>query len=514
VTLSQALEEVLKYQRSWTAIKTPDMEARGRLIRNTIPELLSESASASGYKVEGSAGAGSNNRVPWVRIFHPKLSPKPTEGWYAVFLFAADASAVFLSLNQGTTSWANGRGTPKEHVEITGRRDEARGVLLDRGRPIEALLPEIVLGDPGQLGRSYEAGNVYALRYEAGKIPVDTQLGIDLARVLALLQDLYSSDDGGQPLPAPTLDLALTPYTEQDALGEIFIDETVLGDILSLLRRRKNVVLQGPPGVGKTFMAKHIAYALIGRKDDSQITWVQFHQSYSYEDFIQGYRPSAAGHFTLKSGLFYNFCKQAGQNRELPFVFIIDEINRGNLSRIFGETLSLIEADKRDSLKVTLAYSEVSASHPVNSESDAGEKFTIPANVYLIGLMNTADRSLAVVDYALRRRFGFVNLRPCFSSPKFQAALTAKNVTPAIIERITTRVSALNERIRADKRNLGEGFEIGHSFFCPMESVSDEEHWYQTVIDYEIKPLLQEYWFDDPDKAAREVSRLAGEDPG
>lgn len=175
--------------------------------------------------------------------------------------------------------------------------------------------------------------------------------------------------------------------------------------LVSLLKNKKNIILQGAPGVGKTFAAKRLAYSMMGVKDSSRVMMVQFHQSYSYEDFIMGFRPASTG-FELKKGPFYSFCKKAETDIENDYFFIIDEINRGNLSKIFGELFMLIENDKRG-VSLQLLYSD--------------EKFSVPANVYIIGMMNTADRSLAMLDYALRRRFAFFEFSPAFETEGFRA---------------------------------------------------------------------------------------------
>ena len=221
---------------------------------------------------------------------------------------------------------------------------------------------------------------------------------------------------------------------------------------------------------------------------------MQFHQSYAYEDFVQGWRPTETGGFTLRNGVFFEFCKSAEKQPETPFVFIIDEINRGNLSRIFGELLMLIEADKRGrEHAMALTY------------NDSGERFSVPDNVYLLGLMNTADRSLAIVDYALRRRFAFETLRPAFGTRQFREYLLAAEVDRTLVDRIESNLSALNERIRDDK-DLGPGFEIGHSYFVPEGSA--DEQWYQGIIDTQIEPLLHEYWFDRPAEVAKRTEEL------
>lgn len=287
-------------------------------------------------------------------------------------------------------------------------------------------------------------------------------------------------------------------YSRELALTELYIDDMRLDSVLKSLEYKKNIILQGPPGTGKTFMAKRLAYLLMGEKDNSKIEMVQFHQSYSYEDFIQGYRPTDDGSFKLENGVFFRFCKRAKADPDKNYFFIIDEINRGNLSKIFGELMLLIENDKRGpDFAISLTYSK---------SNDL--RFYIPDNVHIIGTMNTADRSLAVVDYALRRRFAFVDVLPAYNA-KFRADLIDKGVDEGIVEIIVSRISDLNKEISID-RNLGKGFQIGHSYFCEPGKMDGDEDWYEFVIKYELAPLLEEYWFDNPDIVNIHLSRLLG----
>lgn len=307
----------------------------------------------------------------------------------------------------------------------------------------------------------------------------------------------------GEDLPVPSNsstapELPGAPSAMDEAMKGIFMDHSRFSGLVDSLARRKNLILQGPPGVGKTFLARRLAAALVGSKAAPSVEMVQFHQSYSYEDFVQGWRPTKSGGFELRDGVFHSFCSRAAKDLESPYVFMIDEINRGNMSRIFGEVLMLIEADKRgEEHAVPLTYSQGSG------------RFSIPANVYVLGMMNTADRSLSLVDYALRRRFAFASLSPAFESMAFSEYLHAAGVDSDVVSHIVERMLHLNEVIRSDTASLGPGFEVGHSYFVPFDD--DEElgmDWYREIIHSQIEPLLEEYWFDAPDKVKEHVERL------
>ena len=288
-------------------------------------------------------------------------------------------------------------------------------------------------------------------------------------------------------------------YELQDALDDLFLSRAAVLESLALLRYKKNLVLQGPPGVGKTFFAKRLAYHLLGEKDEDRMALVQFHQSYSYEDFVQGYRPTGDGHFSLVDGPFMRFCDRALQDADSPYVLVIDEINRGNLSKLFGELLLLLEGDKRgQGWATTLSYA------PPQTPD-----FYVPDNLYVIGTMNTADRSLAMVDYALRRRFAFLEVPPGFDGPGFRGKLEELGADSSMVDRIRENLERLNRTI-ADDPNLGAGFAIGHSYFCQTGGGAVDEQWYERIVRTEIRPLLREYWFDDTGKAGEEVARLLG----
>ncbi len=282
---------------------------------------------------------------------------------------------------------------------------------------------------------------------------------------------------------------SIDAYTKSDFLDEVYMTEKRYENLVAVLRNKKNIILQGAPGVGKTFAARRLAWSMMGEKDDSRIEFVQFHQNYSYEDFMMGYKPVEDG-FELKYGIFYRFCQKAANQPDKEFFFIIDEINRGNMSKIFGELLMLIEKDYRGT-KATLAYN--------------GLSFSVPKNLYIIGMMNTADRSLAMIDYALRRRFSFFEVEPGFDSEGFIHYQNGLN--NETLNELVNKVKDLNREISLDK-SLGKGFCIGHSYFCGRDVCTEE--WLHSIVDYDILPMLSEYWFDDTNKLQRWENILQG----
>lgn len=275
-------------------------------------------------------------------------------------------------------------------------------------------------------------------------------------------------------------------YDKSDFLDEVFVSEGDYDSLKNLLLRKKNLILQGAPGVGKTFAAKRMAYAMMGEKDEDRIMQVQFHQNYSYEDFVMGYKPNENGGFDLKNGIFYEFCKRAEKDGERKYFFIIDEINRGNLSKIFGELLMLIENDYRDK-PIHMAYRD--------------EEFAVPANLYIIGMMNTADRSLAMIDYALRRRFSFFEMKPGFENPIFREKIKKQNDQQ--LESLVKAIIELNKVIENDD-SLGSGFCIGHSYLCNM----GDQYNLANIVEYDIVPMLSEYWFDNNERFNQEAQKL------
>lgn len=279
------------------------------------------------------------------------------------------------------------------------------------------------------------------------------------------------------------------PYGRADILDDAYISEEKYDTIVNRINRKNNIILQGAPGVGKSYLAKKIAYSILGKIDEDKVQMIQFHQSYSYEDFIMGYRPNKSGGFDIVEGVFYKFSRKAINNPNEAYYFIIDEINRGNLSKIFGELMLLIECDKRgEGFAMSTVYSE--------------EKFYIPQNLYIIGLMNTADRSIALIDYALRRRFSFIDIEPAFGE---QFDKYTNQFEDTNLNKILNVIKEINGDIENDE-SLGKGFKIGHSYFCNLQDASDNE--LLEIIECDIIPLLEEYWIEDTSKVENYAQRL------
>ena len=294
----------------------------------------------------------------------------------------------------------------------------------------------------------------------------------------------------------------IVPYSVEDILKDgCFLEAAEIDLLLDRLRTKKNLILQGPPGTGKTWLAKRLAFALMGQKDDSKVRAVQFHPNLSYEDFVRGWRPTGEGKLSLADGVFMEAIKAASKEPSSKFVVVIEEINRGNPAQIFGELLTLLEAGKRTPNEaLELCYPDADGKRrPVH----------IPENLYVVGTMNIADRSLALVDLALRRRFAFVGLEPRLGPVWRDWVVMECAVDPDVVADIERRVAELNDLIAADAR-LGKQFRIGHSYVTPAHRLEDGDtkKWFQQVVETEIGPLLDEYWFDAPDEAQKAIARL------
>jgi len=472
------------------------MEPMWSLLNDVIQSLeaLSPIQSRSHIALSASLGQGNWARVPWIALLNRNLTTTTEKGVYCVFLIATDLSRVYLTLNQGVTAVIEELGRREGTAALIERAANYRDRVAELASHGFVLENTIDLATDGTLPGNYKQGTIAYAELLVDQLPSDGELEVLLESLLTAYDRLAAEDVVEQvlePLEQPAREAPAPAYTIDDAMDGLFMVRAEFERILSAWRLKKNLILQGAPGVGKSFVARRLAYALLEAKDQARVEAIQFHQSYSYEDFIQGYRPNGSGGFARHDGVFYRFCREALNRPDRNFVLIIDEINRGNISKILGELMLLIEHDKRSpEWAVQLAYSE-----------EGERRFYIPENLYIIGMMNTADRSLSVVDYALRRRFAFVTLDPHFDSPRFRAHLEASEVPTSIVDQIVHRMGTLNDAILADQASLGRGYQIGHSFFVPTSPVGDPEKWFRQVIDTEIRPLLDEYWFDDPDRA-------------
>lgn len=357
--------------------------------------------------------------------------------------------------------------TPRKQIVALAEVAEEQNGKTISFRKVEALPLPI---DLQTLKDTPELSNMEYLQNPQGslfKLTVD-----EYSTIMDLIREINPKDNSGNK----------DKYTETDFLNEVYISPGRYHKLVSVLKNKKNIILQGAPGVGKTYAAKRLAYSIIGKRDEDKVEVVQFHQNYSYEDFVMGYKPTETG-FELKDGIFYRFCQKASNQPDKDFFFIIDEINRGNMSKIFGELLMLIEKDYRGT-KIKMAYN--------------GMYFSVPDNLYIIGMMNTADRSLAMIDYALRRRFSFFEMQPGFDSEGF--IKHQNDIGSDTFDELISRIMELNKEIATDS-SLGKGFCIGHSYFCSGTDYSDDA--LSSIVDYEIIPMLEEYWFDDEAKIRR-----------
>lgn len=464
------------------------------------------------YTVKSSVGKGNWAGVCWIAILDKSVTDTPQRGYYISMLFNNDLTQVYIGLGLGVTAYTSGTRLMDKHVQAL--REKTRSVLSN---PHELIWDgSLDFGVDTSLAKSFARATVFTKKFNVDEIPDDDQIsthfneiikahdaGIELLRLMQ--SEDINPDDGNAGKTSHTFD------NKNDLTPSDFLlwDEQKEHEALSLWGRKRNLILQGPPGVGKTFWSKK--FASMANECDARYSGLtgmgappkyiyrcQFHQSMSYEDFVEGYRPTPDGGFKLTRGIFLNAAFTALDNPNETVVLIIDEINRGNLSKILGELLSLIESDKRTADWATkLTYSNTD--------------FWVPDNLYILGMMNTADRSISLVDYALRRRFGFINVEPDFDNSAFHSLLQNAGASEELITKIVKKLGHLNQTIE-NAPHLGPGFRIGHSYFISAEFSPAEDAIYKQIINYEVKPLLEEYWFDDLGMVDQLVGGLLAED--
>lgn len=472
-------------------------------IQKLFKELSREVSALSFIKnnsnliVKFSYGKGNWAAVPWLAILDSRETSTTQDGTYIVLLFREDGQGCHLKLAQGVTVLRKTMGDSAASLELAKRANEVRNQFQEMNNSGFDLSGDPRLGTENKLAQLYETSTIFSKYWSIDSIPPDDLFEKDLL-TLTDYYEQYVSHHLKESVNDQNLEIK-DAYAINDIVEDgCFLDIIELQRIIDRIRLKKNVILQGPPGTGKTWLAKRLAYALIGQRDHQRMRAVQFHPNLSYEDFVRGWRPSGDGKLTLSDGVFMEAVADA-RNTPRPYVVVIEEINRGNPAQIFGEMLTLLESDKRyPDEALELSY-----------KRSPNERVYIPSNLYVIGTMNIADRSLALVDLALRRRFAFIDLEPNLNQSWRNWLINRSGIPENIVIEIEQRINSLNETISSDP-TLGPQFQIGHSYVTPPLDglINNPQEWFKQVVISEIGPLLDEYWYDSLENSKIQKDQL------